>query len=244
MSVPFSAAPILAEGVNIVEVFMNTDRVGQAITVLLGIFSIFAWSLMFGKYFELKKLKALNQAFEYRLREERKLLEIHESFRARRTIPYGDLFADAIDAYWRAAQIGQERGEEKMRSRIEHAENALQRALARQTLRYEASMIFLASIVSGAPFMGLLGTVWGVMVAFSAVATSQQASIQTLAPGVCAALTTTIAGLIVAIPAVFGYNYLLNQVKVMITELENYASSLADRIELETSADSTTAAKE
>ncbi|HLP09500.1 MAG TPA: MotA/TolQ/ExbB proton channel family protein [Opitutaceae bacterium] len=246
MSVPLSAAPILAEGVNIVEVFMNTDRVGQAITILLGIFSIFAWSLMFGKYFELKKLKGLNQAFEYRLREERKLFEIHESFRARRTIPYGDLFADAIDAYWRAAQIGQERGEEKMRSRIEHAENALQRALARQTLRYEASMIFLASIVSGAPFMGLLGTVWGVMVAFSAVATSQQASIQTLAPGVCAALTTTIAGLIVAIPAVFGYNYLLNQVKVMITELENFASSLADRIELETSVstDSTPAEKQ
>lgn len=245
MSVPLSSTPTFLAGVNLIEVFSNTDHVGQGITILLGIFSIFAWSLMFGKYFELKKLRRLNEAFDYRLREERKLLEVHESFRARRTIPFGDLFADAIEAYWRAAQMGQERGEDKMRSRLEQAENAIQRALARQTLRYEASMIFLASIVSGAPFMGLLGTVWGVMVAFSAVATSQQASIQTLAPGVCAALTTTIAGLIVAIPAVFGYNYLLNQVKIMITELENYASSLADRLELETSAsDSTPAGKE
>jgi biopolymer transport protein TolQ len=234
MSVPLFSAPFLST-VNLIEVFSNTDSIGQGITGLLGIFSIFAWSVMIGKYFELKRLRQLNQAFEYRLREERKLLDLPEAFRNKRTIPYGDLFSDALDAYWRAAQIGQERGEEKVRSRIEHAENALQRALARQTLRYESSMIFLASIVSGAPFLGLLGTVWGVMVAFAAVATQQSASIQTLAPGVSAALTTTIAGLVVAIPSVFGYNYLLNQAKVMITELENYASSLADRIELETS---------
>jgi len=93
--------------------------------------------------------------------------------------------------------------------------------------------VFLASLVSGAPFLGLLGTVWGVMEAFSAVSLQQTASIQTLAPGVSAALLTTIAGLIVAIPSVFGYNYLLACNKRLITEMENYASSLADRIELE-----------
>ena len=94
-------------------------------------------------------------------------------------------------------------------------------------------MITLASLVSGAPFMGLFGTVWGVMEAFSAVSVLQTASIQTLAPGVSAALLTTIAGLLVAIPSLFGYNILLGMVKTMITELENYASNLADRIELE-----------
>ncbi len=240
MSGPLSASVFLAANVNIIEIFANTDHVGQAITCLLGVFSIFAWSVMLGKYFELKKLKRFNEAFEYRLREERRLFDLPELFRTKRTIPYGDLFADAMEAYARAAQIGQERGDQNIRSRIEHAENALQRALGRQVLRYESSMIFLASIVSGAPFLGLLGTVWGVMVAFSSVATAQSASIQTLAPGVSAALITTIAGLIVAIPSVFGYNFLLNQVKVLITELENYASSLADRIELETSASTTT----
>ena len=94
-------------------------------------------------------------------------------------------------------------------------------------------MIFLASIVTGAPFLGLLGTVWGVMEAFGAVSMQQTATIQTLAPGVSAALLTTVAGLLVAIPSLFGYNFLLNTTKNLITELENYASALADCLELE-----------
>jgi biopolymer transport protein TolQ len=153
--------------------------------------------------------------------------------RNKRSIPYGDLYADAVEAYWRAASIGREKGSDTESNRLEHAENALQRSLARQTLRYDASMIFLASIVSGAPFLGLLGTVWGVMEAFSAVAVQQSASIASLAPGVSAALLTTIAGLVVAIPSVFGYNALLAKTKTMTMELENYASALADRLELE-----------
>ena len=78
-----------------------------------------------------------------------------------------------------------------------------------------------------------LVNVWGVMVAFSDVAVQDSATIKTLAPGVSAALLTTIAGLVVAIPSVFGYNFLLGKSKQLVTELENYASSLADRIELE-----------
>jgi biopolymer transport protein TolQ len=218
---------------NLVTVFQNCDIVGQVITGLLGIFSIFAWSVMIGKHNELKRLRELNLAFEQRLKEEHKLLELPDSVRNRRVIPYADLFADAVDAYWHAAAIGKEKGEDSLRGRLEHAENAIQRALARQTLRYESSMVFLASIVSGAPFLGLLGTVWGVMVAFNAVSVMQSASISTLAPGVSAALLTTLAGLVVAIPSVFGYNLLLANSRRMITELENYASSLADRIELE-----------
>lgn len=223
--------------VNVWEVFLTTDRVGQTVIVLLAVFSIFAWAVMLGKHSELKKLRELNFRFERRLRDERHILDLPESMRNRRDIPYADLLADALEAYWRAAAIGKEKGDDSIRSRLEHAENAIQRALARQSLRYEASMIFLASIVSGAPFMGLFGTVWGVMEAFVSVSVQQTASIQSLAPGVSAALLTTIAGLVVAIPSVFGYNYLLGNVKTMITELENYASSLADRIELEAKKD-------
>jgi len=225
-------APFLAT-TNPFTVFMRTDPAGQVITAGLGVFSLVAWTIMFGKFNELNKLRSLNGAFEARLRDQREVLDLPESFRNMRSIPYADLFADAIEAYWRAASIGRERGADSTRARLEHAENALQRALARQTLRYESSMIFLASIVSGAPFLGLLGTVWGVMEAFNAVSMQQSASIQTLAPGVSAALLTTISGLIVAIPSLFGYNILLAKTKLMVTELENYASSLADRIELE-----------
>jgi biopolymer transport protein TolQ len=137
---------------------------------------------MFGKHSELKRLRRLNHAFESHLRDQRSLLDLPESFRDKRTIPYADLLADAVEAYWRAAAITREQGVQNSRARLEHAENAIQRAIARQTLRYEAGMIFLASIVSGAPFIGLLGTVSGVMEAFSSIAVQQTAGIQQLAP--------------------------------------------------------------
>ena len=218
---------------NVIDVFLRSDPVGQIITVGLAIASIIAWAVMIGKRNDLGQLRRLNLAFEQHLRDQRSLLELPESYRNKRSIPYGDLFADAIDAYWRAAEIGKAKGIDNKQYRLEHTENALQRALARQILRYESSMVFLASIVSGAPFLGLLGTVWGVMEAFSAVSVQQTASIQTLAPGVSAALLTTVAGLVVAIPSMFGYNYLFANNKRLITEMENFASSLSDRIELE-----------
>jgi biopolymer transport protein TolQ len=223
----------LLASINIIEIFEHCDVVGQVITSVLAIFSMFAWAVMFGKRAELNTLRRLNGSFERHLREQGGVLELSENLRERRDIPYADLTSDAVEAYWRAAAIGKEKGLDTSRFRLEHAENALQRALARQTLRYESNMIFLASIVSGAPFLGLLGTVWGVMDAFSAVSVQQTASIQTLAPGVSAALLTTISGLLVAIPCLFGYNMLFAMTKQLVTELENYASSLADRLELE-----------
>jgi biopolymer transport protein TolQ len=228
-----SIAPLVIATTNIIDIFERCDTIDKVIVLGLAVFSIIAWSIMIGKHYELKRLRSFNQSFEAHLRDQRTLLDLPESFREKRAIPYADLFADAVEGYWRAAAIAKERGNENSRARLEHAENAIQRAIARQTLRYEQSMIFLASIVSGAPFIGLLGTVWGVMEAFSSVATQQTAGITQLAPGVSGAMLATIAGLIVAIPSVFGYNLLLGNMKRMITELENYASSLADRIELE-----------
>ena len=223
--------PILAA--NIIEIFERCDTVDKIIVLGLAISSVVAWTIMFGKHHELKRLRLLNLTFEARLREHRTLLDLPETFRNNRVIPYGDLYADAVEGYIRANAIMREKGATDSRAQLEHAENAIQRAIARQTLRYESSMIFLASIVSGAPFIGLLGTVWGVMEAFSAVAVQQSAGIQQLAPGVSGAMLATIAGLVVAIPSVFGYNLLLGHTRRMTTELENFASSLADRLELE-----------
>ena len=223
--------PILAA--NIVEIFERCGMVEKSLVLGLAVFSVIAWTIMLGKHRELKRLRYLNHSFEMHLRDQRTLLDLPESFRRERAIPYADLLADAIEGYWRAAAIGKEKGVPNPRANLEHAENAIQRALARQTLRYESSMIFLASIVSGAPFIGLLGTVWGVMDAFAAVATQQSAGIQQLAPGVSGAMLAIIAALIVAIPSVFGYTLLLGHTKQMITEIENFASSLADRLELE-----------
>lgn len=225
-------SPVLASA-NIIEIFERCGFVDKVIVIGLAVFSLVAWTIMFGKHFELKRLRMLNHSFDAHLRDQKTLLDLPESFRNKRAIPYADLLADAVESYWRAAAITKEQGIENSRARLEHAENAIQRAIARQTLRYESSMIFLASIVSGAPFIGLLGTVWGVMEAFSSVATQQSAGIQALAPGVSGAMLATIAGLVVAIPSVFGYNLLLGSTREMTIEIENYASSLADRLELE-----------
>jgi biopolymer transport protein TolQ len=224
--------PVVAT-TSLIEVFERCDTVDKVIVIGLAVFSLVAWTIMFGKNAELKRLRLLNYNFEAHLRDQRTLLDLPESFRDKRAIPYADLFADAVESYWRATAIGKEQGNQNTRAPLEHAENAIQRAIARQTLRYEAGMIFLASIVSGAPFIGLLGTVWGVMEAFSSIATQQSAGIQQLAPGVSGAMLATIAGLIVAIPSVFGYNLLLGHTRRLTMELENYASSLADRLELE-----------
>ena len=86
---------------------------------------------------------------------------------------------------------------------------------------------------SGAPFLGLLGTVWGVMSTFSAVAMKGQADLATMAPGVAAALVTTVAGLLVAIPSMFAYNYLVHTLRVLTVELDNFAQELTSRMEIE-----------
>lgn len=230
--VPFFAqAPAPEPG--LLQYFLQSNFAGQIIIYALALFSLIAWTIMLGKNFELKRLRQYNLGFQQKLREQRAILDLPEGFKVPDTVPYGSLFRDAVDAFWRVEARRGETDESLASARLEHAENALQRAVAAQTLGYESNMIFLATIVSGAPFFGLLGTVWGVMDSFGAVALQPVATLQTLAPGVSGALLTTVAGLLVAIPSVFGYNYLLSRTKIMITELENFASSLADRIELE-----------
>ncbi|MBL4574597.1 MAG: MotA/TolQ/ExbB proton channel family protein [Opitutaceae bacterium] len=227
--------PLLAQadGPSLFTYFDQSNGAGKVIIGTLAIFSLIAWTIMIGKHFELKRVRLYNLGFEQKLKEQRFLIDLPETFNISSAIPYGNLLGEALEAYWRVVRKSGEEDSTLNRARLEHAENALQRSVAKQTLGYESSMIFLATIVSGAPFFGLLGTVWGVMDAFGAVAMQNTASLQSLAPGVSGALLTTVAGLLVAIPSVFGYNFLLSKTKLMVTELENYASELADRIELE-----------
>jgi biopolymer transport protein TolQ len=207
---------------NIFTYFGQSNLAGQVIVLCLAVFSLVAWTLMIGKYLDLSRLRSANQHFEDRLKATPSITRVDPEFKSTAG-PYALLAREALGAFHRAGGT----------DAIPHVENALQRAVARGTLVYENRMIMLSSIVSGAPFLGLLGTVWGVMDAFGSIAGQSGASVATLAPGVSGALLTTVAGLLVAIPSVFGYNYLLTQSKIMITELENFASNLADRIEIE-----------
>src|SRR5260221_2917404 len=105
---------------------------------------------------------------------------------------------------------------------MEHVKRTLERTVAQQSLKLESGLILLAIAVSGAPFLGLLGTVWGVMSAFSFVAIKGRADLATMAPGVAAALITTGPGLLVAIPSKFGYNWLVPNLSGFSREFVNF----------------------
>ena len=142
---------------------------------------------------------------------------------------------DAV-AEWERSGYGLDDSVESRSVRMGHVENALQRTLARQVIKCESKMTLLGTIISGAPFLGLLGTAWGVMDSFGSMSAQVSVTLNDLAPGVAGALLTTVAGLVVAIPSVFGYNYLSTRTRKTITDMENFASLLADRLELESRA--------
>ena len=116
---------------------------------------------------------------------------------------------------------------------MDHVKGVIERTVAEQGLKLEQGLVMLATAVSGAPFLGLLGTVWGVMSTFGHIAQQNNASLQTMAPGVSAALVTTVAGLLVAIPSMFGYNWLVHNLRVLMVELDNFAQELVSKMETE-----------
>jgi biopolymer transport protein TolQ len=225
--------PLLAPGVflaadfNLIDTFNGAEIFGKVIVLLLMFFSLLAWTVMIGKYLELSNWRQSNLDFYRELREKEALMSQTVSPKLRQSAPYARMFHDAIEAG------RQHRSDRESSVRMGLISNALQRRVADECVQYERKMVLLGSLVSGAPFMGLLGTVVGVMVAFHGMASNTGQTLQNIAPGVASALLATVCGLLVAIPSVFGYNFLLAQTKIMITELENYASWLADRFELE-----------
>jgi len=108
---------------------------------------------------------------------------------------------------------------------------SLERAASAQGLALEKGMIILSTAVAGGPFIGLLGTVWGVMETFSGIARAHAASLTAMAPGVAGALIATVVGLFVAIPAMFAYNYMVTTVRAITQELDAFASEYATQLE-------------
>ncbi len=107
----------------------------------------------------------------------------------------------------------------------------LEEAAGDQAMGLEKGMIVLSTAVAGGPFIGLLGTVWGVMSTFAGIAESHAASLTAMAPGVAAALVATVTGLLVAIPAMFAYNLMVTTIRHITQELDGYASRYANQIE-------------
>ena len=116
-------------------------------------------------------------------------------------------------------------------SSYEAVKVVLEEAASAQAMALEKGMIVLSTAVAGGPFIGLLGTVWGVMSTFAGIAASNSASLTAMAPGVAAALVATVTGLLVAIPAMFAYNFMVTTVRAITQELDGFASRYANQIE-------------
>src|SRR6476661_5505001 len=208
---------------------------GKAIIFTLAVFSIFAWTVMASKAMQMRRAKNLNRLFESEFHVQKHVLEIYDR---RVQVPDCPLFmvyqegSRELDARLKGG-AGEVRKREASMKGMEHVKRTLERAVAQQSLRLESGLILLAIAVSGAPFLGLLGTVWGVMSAFSYVAMKGNADLATMAPGVSAALITTVAGLLVAIPSMFGYNWLVHHLRVLTVELDNFAQDLVSKMETE-----------
>jgi biopolymer transport protein TolQ len=135
--------------------------------------------------------------------------------------------SEVDDPFWARLEIAERITPAQMRV----VTTAMERAVGESALRLEAQMILLATAVSGAPFLGLLGTVWGVMDTFSGVAIAGSANLAAMAPGVSGALITTVTGLLVAIPAMFGSNFLVTSIRTLIVQNDNFAAELASEFE-------------
>lgn len=210
---------------------------GKAIIVLLVLCSIFAWSVMASKAMQMRRASRWNRLFDQEFREQKELLSI---FKRKIQVDGCPLYTVYQSGCFelelglrRAEKETDDRGAKVSLRSAEHVKRALERAVARESLRLESGLILLAIAVSGAPFLGLLGTVWGVMSTFAEVARMGNAQLTTMAPGVAAALVTTVAGLLVAIPSMFGYNWLVHHLRVLTVDMDNFAHEFASRMEIE-----------
>ncbi len=210
----------------------------KIIIVLLLVFSVFVWSTMASKAIQMLRAKRLNLHFSHEFRTSTNVLTIFDRRLKVEGCPLYSVYQDgSLDIDGRLKQPDGTRKTYLSIKAIEHVKRALEGAVARESLNLESGLVILSIAVSGSPFLGLLGTVWGVMDAFGGVAAKAQAGgradLAAMAPGVAAALITTIAGLLVAIPSMFAYNWLIHSLRVLTVELDNFAQGLASRMETE-----------
>jgi len=224
-----------APEMELVYIWRQATPEAKVIIVVLVFFSIFAWSVMASKAVQMRRAKKLNRLFDAEFRAQTQVMAIHDRRVQAEGCPLFAVYqAGCIELDTRLkTPTGVGRRQYISLKAMEHVKRTLERAVAQESLRLESGLILLAIAVSGSPFLGLLGTVWGVMSAFSGVAQAGQASLVTMAPGVAAALVTTVAGLLVAIPSMFGYNWLVHHLRVFTVELDNFAQELASRMETE-----------
>jgi biopolymer transport protein TolQ len=231
-----SSAPIDASpAINPLQIVLDSGPVGIAVLVILLGFSLVSWAIIFSKWATLKRAESHSNAFLEIFRRSKKFSEVHAVCHQLRTSPLVGLFLSGYhELNYQLKARGSGEGGEGDSARIQNLESvarSLVRASNMEMLKLESRLPFLATTGSATPFIGLFGTVWGIMNAFHRIGVTQAANISIVAPGVSEALIATAAGLAAAIPAVIFYNYFVNWVKRLSIQMDDFSLEYLNIIE-------------
>jgi len=214
----------LANDLSVWNLFLNADLIVKLVILILVLASIWSWAIIFEKFFRLRRLHNQADEFEDQFWSGGSLEDLYDRIGAQPADPMAAMFSAAMREWRRSvskglAAAGQMRA--GLQSRIERVMGV---TLGREMDRLERYMTFLASVGSTAPFIGLFGTVWGIMHSFSAIASSKNTSLAVVAPGIAEALFATALGLIAAIPAVIAYNKISSDLTRYAGRLEAFSN--------------------
>jgi biopolymer transport protein TolQ len=207
--------------------FLSADLVVKVVMLLLLIASVWCWAIIFDKWIRLRRLRAKAAAFEDTFWSGGSLEDLYDRIGNEPGEPMAIIFASAMKEWRHAVERGLKNTNTMRVGLQQRVDRVMQVAQAREMGRLERHMTVLASVGSTAPFIGLFGTVWGIMNAFSSIAASSNTSLAVVAPGIAEALFATAMGLFAAIPASAAYNKFTSELTHYADQLENFASEFA-----------------
>ncbi len=203
--------------------FTEADIIVKIVLLILVVASFWTWAIIFEKAIRMRRLRSHAINFEEAFWSGGSLEDLFDRIDRQPPDPMSSLFVSAMREWRRSSALGKVGSEGAKASLQQRIERVMQITLGREMERLERHMIFLASVGSSAPFIGLFGTVWGIMNAFTSIAASENTSLSVVAPGIAEALFATALGLVTAIPAVIGFNKLSNDLGRYAGRLEAFA---------------------
>jgi biopolymer transport protein TolQ len=206
--------------------FMSADWIVKAVMIVLLVFSLWSWTIIINKGLALGTLRRRAAKFEKIFWSGQSLDELYQQFASRTDHPMASVFVSALREWRRAFEGGAPR-EAHVASVKDRIDKAMSVTIMRETDGLERSLGFLATVGSTAPFIGLFGTVWGIMNSFSAIAARHDTTLAVVAPGIAEALFATAMGLLAAIPAVIFYNRYVNEIARYSTRLDAFADEFS-----------------
>ena len=216
----------MTNNLSIVQLLLHASWVVQAVVALLVLGSIASWAAIFRKLFALKRVNSLNEEFERNFWSGKSLNDLYASAAQNSRLggPMERIFANGMREY----QKLRERRITDPGALLDGARRAMRASLQRELDTIESNLAFLASVGSVSPYVGLFGTVWGIMHAFTGLASMQTVTLATVAPGIAEALVATAIGLFAAIPAVVAYNRYSHDIDRIANGLETFMEEFSN----------------